>query len=124
MNKDDYFKEGIKFAEKTSWDSNMKIKLPSDNGDNYDSYLKMQANKSLTPQEWWSLAPWNYDMDSAPKNTNQSAKWEDKTHILLKDKNNNIQVSYWALCDDYELGGYWYDVNFNPIAWIPLPEQK
>lgn len=78
----------------------------------------------LTPDEFWDMAPWNYDMDSAPKNTNPAAKWEDKTHIMLKDKNNNIQVSYWALCDDYVLGGYWVDLysNFEPIAWLLLPE--
>lgn len=65
----------------------------------------------LTPQEWWEFAPWNYDMDSAPK---------DGDHILLKNI-RRVGVGYFY-------SEYWRSIDnscfTNPIAWLPLPEQS
>jgi len=64
-----------------------------------------------TPQEWFAFAPWNYDMNSAPK---------DGTLILLKNSYNYVDIAYsylrgWATTGD--------DYFNNPIAWLPLQDQ-
>lgn len=65
----------------------------------------------LTPQEVWELMPWNYDMDSAPK---------DGTEILLK--NDKGYVEKCLFYGDWCYGENYTDF-YNPIAWLPLPEQ-
>jgi hypothetical protein len=67
---------------------------------------------TLTPQEWWSFAPWNYDIDSADKLNNT---------ILLKDESGFVDAAF------YFNSIWWRDdvTRFNnPIAWLPLPENK
>lgn len=74
--------------------------------------MKNKTTLTLTPQEWWSFAPWDYDMDIAPK---------DGTHIAIKSDDSLFDIGYWS--------GYRWDNTHdffidNPIAWLPLPENK
>lgn len=64
----------------------------------------------LTADEWWRLAPWNYDMDSAPKDES----------VLLKNSNGRVSEVKFIV-------HFWWDGHnefTNPVAWLPLQENK
>ena len=65
---------------------------------------------NITPQQWWSLAPWQ-DMEVAPK---------DGTRVFFRRKNGNCCVG------SFEFGEFRNRsvIILQPIAWLPLPESK
>lgn len=71
---------------------------------------------NLTPQEFWSLAPWNYDIAKAPT---------DKS-ILIKRKNGSVTKATnidnkWSVRS--AIDGLFVEIK-QAIAWLPLPENK
>lgn len=81
--------------------------------DSFGKWFGVDEVRPITPEEWWSFAPWNYDMDSADK----SGK-----NILLKDESENVDTAAWGI------DTWWSNTTgsrfYNPIAWLPLPENK
>lgn len=84
-----------------------------------------------TPQQWWDLAPWNYDMDSAPKDARCLLKYSFPvfnginyvTGKFNDDKYAARPNPYWEH-DLYRLSGVRETRSIQPVAWLPLPEQK
>lgn len=77
--------------------------------DTYGNTYLIDNLTPLTPQQWWEFAPWNYDMDSAPKGE----------IVLLKDIDGGVY-------SDQFLNKQWLGANScqGPIAWLPLPESE
>lgn len=81
---------------------------------NYLLYTSTPQQKPLTPSDWWDIAPWNYDMDSVPK---------DGTKVLLKDCNGYL-VETWWLVEYHSYSSLSNTTLSTMISWLPLPENK
>jgi hypothetical protein len=76
--------------------------------------------KPLTPQEVWALMPWNYDMESAPKD-GSSILLKLETEIPSRGIYHTGSISSNGV--SIIAGRFGFDCP-NPIAWLPLPEQS
>ncbi len=80
----------------------------------YGNNVPLTSVRPITPQEWWDFAPWNHDIDSAPN----SGK-----NIFLKFKNGYVGEAYKCESGEFYLSAAQQRCN-DPIAWLPLPENK
>lgn len=82
-----------------------------------DDGLCLDPNECIVinAQQWWDLAPWNYDMSIA----------ESQCNVIIKTKEECLCAWFingkWIEFSDNTDG---YDIIKNPIAWLPLPITK
>lgn len=99
-----------------NWNDLIVIAKRYENGylhGDYFQYVLKDEMYPITAQEWWALAPWDYDMDSAPKDGSLSS---------LLDNEGYISIGYYhGVIDVWHSGsGRINDV----VAWLPLPDNR